>query len=306
MFENISFLFLCALAFLAWALLCFLHMVEIQRRSASDYRVELYTEHPAITFAPHQAPDLNSMPSGTYDFAMSFGVIFAMTFGLSKVLQLAEGHAKSYLKTRDELRPVLVARPISLNEEQNSLPKTVNERCPDPKSPDISPVDENAELKQQLQALQAHCLEMRELLQELRVSSSFSSHTNSNTIAITYDDDSLDPLVSEESDTQVWRRNDSIAEFISGSSQPFIEDMEPRVPNPSLSQSGQNIYITNSQIHINGGVFCTGNPVNVDLCRQASKYNCKPSEFLQVFDHFIKGPKERPMIAGIRCNSYLL
>lgn len=235
---------------------------------------------------------------------MSFGVIFALTFGLSKVLQLAEGHAKSYLKTREELRPVLVARSITLNEKQNSLPITVIERCPDPKSPDISAVNENAELKQQLEALQAHCLEMRELLQELRVSSSFSSHKSST--ATTNEDDSIDPLVSEESDIQIWRRNDSIAEFNSVSSQPFVEDLEPRVLNPSVSQSAQNIYITNSQIHINGGVFCTGNPVNVDLCRQASKYNCKPSEFLQVFDHFIKGPKERPMIAGIRCNSYLL
>ncbi|XP_017107523.2 uncharacterized protein [Drosophila bipectinata] len=301
MFENISFLFLCALAFLAWALLCFLHMVEVQRRSTSDYRVELYTERPAITFAPHQvAPDCALMPSGTYEFAKSFGVIFALTFGLSKVLQLAEGHAKRFIKTREALGPVLVARSIPFDEKQSSRPKTAIER-----SPDISPVDENAELKQQLQALQAHCLEMRELLQELRVSSSSSSHKIPT--AATNDDEPLDALVSEESDILLWRRTDSFAETISRSSQPLFEDSEPRVPKTSQCHPGQNIYITNSQIHINGGVFCTSNPVNVDLCRQASKYNCKPSEFLQVFDHFIKGPKERPMIATtIRCNNYLL
>ncbi|KAH8323967.1 hypothetical protein KR074_002399 [Drosophila pseudoananassae] len=300
MFENISFLFLCALAFLAWALLCFLHMVEVQRRSTSDYRVELYTEHPAISFAPHQvASDGTPMPSDTYEFAKSFGVIFALTFGLSKVLQLVEVHAKRYLKTRENLGPVLVARSIPFDEKLSSRAKTASG-----KSPDISPVDENAELKQQLHALQAHCLEMRELLQDLRVSSSSSSHKSP--IADTNDNDPLDALVSEESEILLWRRTDSFAETISRSSQPLFEDSEPRVPNPPQCHPGQNIYITNSQIHINGGVFCTSNPVNVDLCRQASKYNCKPSEFLQVFDHFIKGPKERPMIATIRCNNFLL
>lgn len=43
MFESISFLFLFAMAFFTWALLCFQHAVEIQRRAASDYHVEIYT-----------------------------------------------------------------------------------------------------------------------------------------------------------------------------------------------------------------------------------------------------------------------
>jgi len=43
MFESISFLFLFALAFVAWVLLCFQHVVQIQTRGSSDFRVELYT-----------------------------------------------------------------------------------------------------------------------------------------------------------------------------------------------------------------------------------------------------------------------
>lgn len=43
MFECISFLFLAALAFVAWAVLCFQHFVQVQTRLSSDFRVELYT-----------------------------------------------------------------------------------------------------------------------------------------------------------------------------------------------------------------------------------------------------------------------
>lgn len=42
MFQNISFTFLCALAFISWSLLCYLHAIE-ELPTKSDYVVELYT-----------------------------------------------------------------------------------------------------------------------------------------------------------------------------------------------------------------------------------------------------------------------
>uniref|UniRef100_A0A6P4ENT7 Uncharacterized protein LOC108045139 n=1 Tax=Drosophila rhopaloa TaxID=1041015 RepID=A0A6P4ENT7_DRORH len=280
MFESISFLFLFALAFVAWVLLCFQHVVQVQTRVSSDYRVELYTEHPGITFEPHlchSPSDQKEKPSsGAYEFAMSFGVIFALTFGLSKLLQLAEVQAKSYLKCRKDLA---AAETWQLNQ-------------PDPFEPLLS---HDEDLKEQLSILQSQCLEMRELLHDLRISSSTSSYGSAQS-----GNEMAQPQASEES-MLVCKRTDSMVSMTVSNSSPAERPTLSAIPQPS-----QNIYITNSHIHINGRVYLTENHVNVDLRRQASMYARKQSEFLQVMGNYIGGPKERPMIAGMRCNNILV
>ncbi|KAH8373437.1 hypothetical protein KR009_006852 [Drosophila setifemur] len=292
MFESISFLFLSALAFIAWAVLCFLHVIDIQRRSASEFRVELFTEHPAITFAPHvcrRDMDESPMPGNVYDFVKSFAMIFGLTFGLSKVLQLAERKAKGYINAREELCLTFSVKSPSVSEEKQS--QILH------KLPEKMPLDENVDLKEHLYALQAHCLEMRDMLQELRASSSFSSQSSANA---SEESEASYHTASEGFDI-VWRRTESIAKP-NLKSQPYSLAPE-EVSKTSDSQYSQNIYITNSQIYINGRVFWMGNTVNIDLCRQASMYYIsQQSEFLQVWDKFITGPKERPMITGMRCN----
>lgn len=42
MFQNISFSFLCALAFISWSVLCYLHFIE-EHQKIDDYKVEIYT-----------------------------------------------------------------------------------------------------------------------------------------------------------------------------------------------------------------------------------------------------------------------
>lgn len=42
MFQNISFSFLCALAFISWSVLCYLHFIE-EHQKIDDYNVEIYT-----------------------------------------------------------------------------------------------------------------------------------------------------------------------------------------------------------------------------------------------------------------------
>ncbi|KAH8295785.1 hypothetical protein KR018_009036 [Drosophila ironensis] len=297
MLENISFLFLSALAFVAWVLLCYLHEIELQRRrSSSDYDVQLYTEHPGITFLSPQDTNDSELQSSAYDFAKNFGVVFAVTFGLSKLLQLAERHAKSYLKTREQLLGSIrkyIAKPIHFTDKEETQLAL---------SPLDVPVktDDNVELKEQLQVLQAHCHEMRELLQELRASSSFCSQKSGN---VSIGEESNAPE-RQESDMLVWRRTDSMTETPpSGSSQPLLED--PERP-PASRRPSQNIYITNSQIHIDGGVFWTANSPHPDLSRVASRFNRRRSEFLQVWDRFIKAPKERPMLTHIQRHNILL
>lgn len=42
MFQNISFSFLGALAFISWSVLCYLHFIE-EHKKHEDYIVEIYT-----------------------------------------------------------------------------------------------------------------------------------------------------------------------------------------------------------------------------------------------------------------------
>ncbi|XP_017128291.1 uncharacterized protein LOC108146714 [Drosophila elegans] len=277
MFESISFLFLFALAFVAWVLLCF-HEFQIQSRGSSDYRVELYTEYPGITFEPnvyHIPSEQEQNPSGgAFDFAKSFGVIFALTFGLSKLLQLAEMQAKSYFKCLKEL----------------GAAETCHQHEPNPFEPLI---DHSDDLKEQLSILQTQCLEMRDLLKDLRNSSSSSSYGSAqsgNEVAQPQTHSSEEPMV-------VWQETDSMGKTVSQSSSSRLATSQ---------QPSQNVYITNSHIHFNGRVYLTENHVNVDLCRQSSVYARNQSVFLQGMGNYIREPKERPIIAGMRCNNILM
>ncbi|EDW44365.1 uncharacterized protein LOC6616451 [Drosophila sechellia] len=286
MFECISFLFLTALAFVAWAVLCFQHFVQVQTRLSSDFRVELYTERPAITFEPqlcHNTSEESSSDS-SYQFATSFGVIFALTFGLSKLLQLAELQAKRYFKSKKALYPQSATKVQDPVDEQKA-PSQQNDS-----NPLESLQDHNGNLKEQLSILQLQCLEMRELLHELEISSSSSSYESvrsGNRLAM---------AKSSEESMVVWRRSDSLTGTVSGS-------LHAEKGN---SPSTQNIYITNSHFHINGQVYLTENHVNVELSQNASMFCRRQSEFLQVAGRFISGPKKMPMITGLRCHNILI
>ncbi|EDV52657.1 uncharacterized protein LOC6543816 [Drosophila erecta] len=286
MFESISFLFLVALAFVAWVLLCFQHVVQVQRRGSSDFRVELYTERPGISFEPQlcHSPSEQSRSSSTYEFATSFGVIFALIFALSKLLQLAELQAKSYLRSHKAQYPgsaSIVHDPVA----EQQAPCQQND--PNPFEPLL---DHNENLKEQLSILQLQCLEMREILHELEISGSSSSYGS-------FRSGNQTPMAeSSEESMVVWRRTDPMTDTVSGSLH------AEKVNSPST----QNIYITNSHIHINGQVYLTENHVNVELCQKGFMFGQRQSEFLQVAGMFISGPKKLPMIAGLRCNNILI
>ncbi|KAH8282026.1 hypothetical protein KR054_004937 [Drosophila jambulina] len=288
MFENISFLFLFAMALLSWAVLCLQHEIEFQRRSASDYHVELYTELPKITFEPkvsHNPPDPGPA-KGTYDFAMSFWGILGITFGLSKLLQLAERQAKKYLKSHETLKLVNTKESQyskdNFNAEQNLLSCEDNQEA-------LVPV-ENVALREQLNVLETHCLEMRELLHELRRTKSSSSQG------------------SVQSGAQDIVTMDHSEELLLYGKEPSVTASTHSFQlTPSPSQHSQNIYITNSHIHIRGPIFCSDNNFSMELSRQAAMYARKQSEFVQVWGKYITDPKERPMIAGsMRCHNILM
>ncbi|KAH8249651.1 hypothetical protein KR032_011110 [Drosophila birchii] len=287
MFESISFLFLLAMAVLSWAVLCLQHAVEIQRRSATDYRMEVYTGRPEITFEPRTQNPEPSPTTGPFNFALSFWSILVLTFVLSKLLQLVEGQVKNYLKNRETLKPANAMESLSLTgdpvAEQMLKPFQENQQTLDPV---MVVAEENAALKDQLNVLESHCLEMRELIHDLRLSKSSSSQS---------EDEGVVTVKHSEESLMVRTEAGSLAESV-------------YFPlTPSSSQRNQNIYITNSHIHIRGPIFCSDNNFSTELTRQASMYARKQSEFVQVWGKYITSPKERPMIAGsIRCHNILM
>ncbi|XP_020810592.1 uncharacterized protein LOC110185920 [Drosophila serrata] len=283
MFENISFLFLFAMALISWAVLCLQHLVEVQKRAASNYHEEFYRERPEIAFEPRMShkPSDPIAVRGVFNFTLSFWVILAVTFGLSKLLQLIERQAKNYLKNLKALQPVNAVECRSLTEYP-----VAEENQP---TPDSVAVEENAALREQLSVLETHCLEMREIMHELRLSKSSTSQS---------EDEGVVSLNHSEESLMIGKRMSYMAMSPSTHSLPLIN---------CSSQPGQNIYITNSHIHIRGPVFCSENRFNLELSRQASMYARKQSEFIQVFGKYITGSKERPMIAGsMRCNNILM
>jgi len=247
------------------------------------------TERPGITFEPqlcHSPSEQSSSDSSdsTYQFATSFGVIFALTFGLSKLLQLAELQAKRYFKSKKALHPKSAAKVQDPVVEQKAPSQQ------DDSNPFDLLQDHNENLKEQLSILQLQCLEMRELLHELDISSSSSSYgsvRSGNRVAM---------AKSSEESMVVWRRSDSLTGTVSGSLH------AEKVNSPST----QNIYITNSHFHINGQVYLTENHVNVELTQNASLFGRGQSEFLQVAGRFISGPKKMPMLTGMRCHNILI
>ncbi|XP_017019176.1 uncharacterized protein [Drosophila kikkawai] len=287
MFENISFLFLFAMALSSWAVLCLQHAVEIQKRAAKDYRVELYTELPKITFEPDVShkPSVPSSFSDSFEFAKSFWVILILTFGLSKLFQLAERKAKDYIKGRKTMK--------SDHADDSAVEQKLH-----PSQQTQVMVEENAAMKEQLSVLQTHCLEMSELLHELRVIKSSSSQESVQSA-----DENLEQTLEHSEESMMVRQGTG---FLAESAQPLYGKPKSCPVLSSSTQQIQNIYITNSHIHIGGPVFCSDNNFSKELCKQAAMYSQKQSEFVQVWEKYIAGPKERPMIAGVRCNNMLL
>ncbi|XP_068149863.1 uncharacterized protein [Drosophila tropicalis] len=296
MVEGVSFLFLCALAFTAWSVLCYLELIQ-QHKRLSDYQVELYTEHPGLTHVPQYcAKEISkgkSIPTRVFDVLFKIGFVLGGCFAVFKLLQWLELQTmwNSY---RDESQSAIT---------KVTLPALEQKEVVEQKK------EHGTELKDQLNVLQEQCSEMQQLLRELRVSNSFTSQneTNSNRGSTSSD---------AETDIITWKSPIASNSVKSTSSNSSI-DISSTFPTACLSeaslatlspppQTAQNVFITNSHIHINGRVYISQRNVNIDLCRQASMYTRKQSEFLQVWDKFIAGPKEQPMIAGVRCNNILM
>ncbi|EDW79234.2 uncharacterized protein Dwil_GK25695 [Drosophila willistoni] len=296
MFEGISFLFLTALAFTAWSVLCYFDLIQ-QHKRLSDYQVELYTEHPGLTHVPQYcAKEISkgkSIPYRFFDVLINLGFVVGGCFILFKLLQWLELQA-IWNPSRDESRPATTKVTLPALEQKEVVEQEK---------------ENGTELKDQLNVLQEQCSEMKELLRELRVSNSYTSQHETNSNRSTSSD--------AETDIIMWKSpivSNSVKSISSNSS----IDISSTLPAACRAEASlatslsppspttQNVFITNSHIHINGRVYISQRNVNIDLCRQASMYTRKQSEFLQVWDKFIAGPKEQPMLAGVRCNNLLM
>ncbi|XP_034482051.1 uncharacterized protein LOC117787594 [Drosophila innubila] len=299
MFQNISFTFLCALAFISWTVLCYLHVVEEQKKS-DDYKVEIYTERSHFADLPQYCPIKSTEAnfiSRAYELLLSYGLILATTVVLSKILQLLELEAISYLQREaanlavQESFPMIGERP----EAENDLKTTGLDNHVEMPPPYLQ---DNLELREQLDDLQARC---RELLQELRaVNSSTTSNDNDldcnpskSSLSSSDMSTSTDNLHYDDENSSVimWKRPTQISS--SGLSVMHSYD------EVTSSVTAQNVYVTHSHIHINfnGPVRLSQQNINVGTLRL--KDMPKNSEFRQVWGKYLKGPNEIPMLTGI-------
>ncbi|XP_030387524.1 uncharacterized protein LOC115634106 [Scaptodrosophila lebanonensis] len=295
MFESISFLFLFALAFTTWALLCYLHVIEDQKRELEDYNysIELYSEKPAIRRMRHYQFKDSGPKVESYSFNMvtSFLFIFVATIGASKLLQWLEIQARNYMQLEvvqgteempksnpQEAIADLTKIPMQALEDSRSLTKT-----------DF--IAESVEFKDQLNSLEARCMEMHQLLVDLKHQP--TSNDSGSQLYLSND------MKDEDVTMTVLKAPVSLATSAeSVKHAPQVTRSQPTIT--------QNVYIANSYIQINVPTFYTKRDINMNLRRQASMYTRKQSEFLQVWGKFIAGPKEQPMAAGMRVNSLLM
>lgn len=249
--------------------------------------------------------------SRAYELLVSYGLILATTVVLSKVLQFLELEAMIYLQREEQAATLLVPESFPMIEHQpiensnsnsnwnsNSLTESVNQL----ELPPFTDLQDNLELREQLDDLEARC---RDLLQELRaVSITSSSATTSND----NDNDDLDnskpsksSLTSSSSTDDegnsgviMWKQPAEIKTSVLSVAQ--HSNAEVTTCCPAMAQ---NVYVTHSHIHINfnGSVHLSQQNINVEALRLKSMP--KNSEFRQVWGKYLKGPNEIPMLTGI-------
>lgn len=296
MFQNISFTFLCALAFTSWTVLFYLHVVEEHKKS-DDYNVEIYTERSHFTDIPQYCQiksTQTSFISRSYELLVSYGFILVATVVVSKILQFLELEAMTYLQREGGNLLTQVSFPNIRQRPENEVNTTslVNQiEMPPPYFKD------NIELREQLDDLQARC---RELLQELRCVK--TSRTS--------DDNDLDFQPSKssfDSISDISTSTESVDDQNSGgilckqpaelkSSGLSVVHSHTEVTSASIAQ---NVFVTHSHIHINfnGPVGISQQNINVGAIRLKNMQ--KKSEFRQVWGKYLKGPNEIPMLTGI-------
>ncbi|KAH8410767.1 hypothetical protein KR222_006898 [Zaprionus bogoriensis] len=291
MFQNISFSFLCALAFISWSVLCYLHVIE-EREKFEDYTVEIYTEDSDFGESPQYYPYKSTQPSFMhrgYELLISYGVVLATTVALSKLLQFIELETRAYLQRISENIPPQRSMPHSQYPEQLKQLEAPPADLPDD-------FQDSKVLRAQLDELQAR---FRELLEELRAANaSTSSPEPDNDLAhvpsdLSFGHSSDDSLYPNDSDTDVlWKQPFRLTSSeISIAPQPTVV-----VQNP-IGQ--QNVYVTHSHIHINfnGPVHLSRHYVNVEMLR--ARHRRRESEFLQVWSKYITDTtSERPVLTG--------
>ncbi|KAL7731657.1 hypothetical protein ACLKA6_000953 [Drosophila palustris] len=313
MFQNISFTFLCALAFISWTVLCYLHFIAEEQKKSDDYNIEIYTERSHFAndipqYCPVKSSQTNFI-SRAFELLVNYGLILAATVVLSKVLQFLELEAMSYLQREEQAAtllvqdsfPMIAQQPIE-NSNSNWNSSSSTESVNQLELPPSTNLQDNLELREQLDDLEARC---RELLQELRtVSITSSSATTSND----NDNDELDnskqsksSLTStsstddeENSGVILWKQPAEIKTSVLSVAHHSNAELSNCCP-----AMAQNVYVTHSHIHINfnGSVHLSQQNINVEALHLKSMP--KNSEFRQVWGKYLKGPNEIPMLTGI-------
>lgn len=318
MFQNISFSFLCALAFISWSVLCYLHFIE-EHQKIDDYNVEIYTgnkcdcsrrtqnkfflisvpENSYFTESPPYYPYVSTHPYlmvRAYELFVGYGIVLVVTVLLSKLLQFIEVETITYLarigenKSKKSLSQLQYAEIID-RKEVNASVLHVQDFCQD-----------NKVLKELLIDLQVRC---QELLEELcsanddkncgpwEVASDPSKSSISNS--------SCGDLTIQDTDTDMdllWKQPYNLR-----SSELSVKQRSSRLGSPSMKQMGQTVYVTHSHIHINFNAPVTLSPPNPNSMARSTRLH-RGSEFLQVWSKYITDTNERPMLTGF--NNFLL
>ncbi|XP_017955623.1 uncharacterized protein LOC108650833 [Drosophila navojoa] len=88
MFHNISITFLCALAFISWSLLCYLHAIEDQTHYG--HKVKIFTVKPTYVAesksCPNDSPEIHFLQI-TYDLIVNYGIILLVAIAISASAQ---------------------------------------------------------------------------------------------------------------------------------------------------------------------------------------------------------------------------
>ncbi|XP_062131246.1 uncharacterized protein LOC133842232 [Drosophila sulfurigaster albostrigata] len=293
MFQNISFPFLSALAFISWTIMCYFHIIEEQVKS-DDYNVEIYTERSRSADRPQYCP-INSKPtiiSRACDLVVSYGLILAATVAFSKLLKYLEMDSTIFLEKE--------SANLSVEESFPNIAKKLETETEKNEKLSSQYLQHNLELREQLDDLQARC---QELLQELRIGKR-NGHNNDDALddsnpSTTSLKDSDESFMSTDSSIHNCDDNSGVimwkqpAEFNSSRISVLHSDSEVSAP------MSQNVYVTHSHIHINFNGPVRLSQQNLNINRFRLKELPRNSEFRQVWGNYLKGPNEIPMLTSV-------
>lgn len=314
MFENISFLFSFSLAIMAWSVICYWKAIEQNKRAADDYSVDIYTEYQNMAERSHYCSknltENESENSRLYNATINLVAVSIGAYALSKIFKWLEKQTIFYSSMPTNQEPLNNLSVIS----DLHLPPIDDKHLVEAKVGDDSQLaaDQNIDLIEQLNALENRCIQMQNLLMEMRCergnlhsTPSSSNATNSSTTDISFfksankysnshNPESSEECSSEDTMMTLWADRTCLK----------LSQSETSLPQSrchsfdSAAQGVQNVYICNSQIHINGTIYLSPN-MKKNLQSQSLMYSQTQSEFLQVWGKFLTGPNQRPVITHI-------